>query len=217
MPRSAKASAHVLFTPGHQEAFVNPERDYRVLTEALAAEGHTPAFVQPDWDRHTPRQWIEQLFRTAEDVSSENPLILAGFSFGALVSLAAAERLQTSARTTRHLGVVAASVSPYFESLYPQVSEKARRALRPEVAAELGALALPDVRYPVQLYVGTREFQLMHDQAAQIMDTLPDVQLELVDEAGHDVLHEAYLPVMVAGVSEMASRLTATDSDQAVA
>jgi pimeloyl-ACP methyl ester carboxylesterase len=77
----------VLVFPGFRKS----EADYLDLLEAIRKAGYEAVFVPLDWEQ-TITEWVEQAREVYERYDSQN-VILAGFSFGAMVAfLLAGER-----------------------------------------------------------------------------------------------------------------------------
>lgn len=94
----------VLFVPGFQENLHS--RDYRKVLALFKSQGYAVKFIPINWQRTLPMDWLAELNKTYEKYESTQ-VVLAGFSFGALIALLAATE-----RNPSELWLF--SLSPYF-------------------------------------------------------------------------------------------------------
>ena len=204
----------IIFTPGYREtyhiSYQTPPWDRhwgapyvsvtqgRVL-QALSGAGYKPHYFQPNWRVKDPRLWAEALIDQAAQIvqnRDRNDVVLAGFSFGALTSVLAAERLERDTNPPVTLrGVIAGSLSPYFGR--HQVGRVvASGVYPPEMSCELhdnfSQLTLPHLQTPVQLYAGTEEIDCIRDIYAEALDLWPNAE-GIQPPCAHNIRDDVYL------------------------
>lgn len=180
----------VLFVPGFQED--SDTRNYKATVQAIKKRGYNVRFVPITWKRTVLDDWVKEL----EEVYAEydpNSTILAGFSYGSLISLVAATK-----RAPCELWLF--SLSPYFSDDIPKMAKpwlkhigkrRAERFKRLHFDAQTVA---PSVK--ITLWVGEKEAQkypLVARRTKIAGEAWENTRVILVQGADHDVADKNYI------------------------
>jgi pimeloyl-ACP methyl ester carboxylesterase len=191
--------------------------DYNQLDHTLEGEGFRLVLYQPDWSSTPPSQWADDMAAAASWTAAPGePLILGGFSFGALLAAQAAEKLITAGPDAPHvLGIKAVSLTCLFGKRFdhamkqfPEDKESllACRAdnkpkLHPRAFDTLSSMQLPDIGdCPAHIYVGEHEAPLMKEVAALAAKRWARSKVIEVPGGGHDVTKPSDLAAIAANI-----------------
>ncbi|MET1033499.1 MAG: hypothetical protein ABWX94_03290 [Candidatus Saccharimonadales bacterium] len=188
----------LVFALGKEEVFSS--RDYASVFDVFRRAGFDPEAVELDWgDEQRIRTINDQTaeFRLAahaiEMRDSPEEMYYGGFSLGAMVGLNAA------AAHRKPAGVIACALSPFYreDMVVPRRYHRNLLPERREAFERLSFIALAQhITCPVELFVGSEDFESSIARADDAAERLPDATLTEVPGAGHVIEHPAFLEAM---------------------
>lgn len=180
----------VLFVPGFREDIET--RNYNATIQAIKKRGYSVRFVPIKWERTILDDWVKELEKVYAEYDPSKT-ILAGFSYGSLISLVAATK-----RPPSELWLF--SLSPYFSDDISQMAKSwlkqigKRRAERFKQFYFATQTLPPTVK--ITLWIGEKEAQkhpLVKRRAKIAGTTWKNARVVWVQDAGHDVTDKNYI------------------------
>ncbi|OGL25105.1 hypothetical protein A3A68_02240 [Candidatus Saccharibacteria bacterium RIFCSPLOWO2_01_FULL_48_13] len=182
----------VLFVPGFRENLES--RNYRSILNGFEAKGYKVKFVAINWSRNTVSDWVKE-FDDMYQKYNPKKTILAGFSYGAIISLVSASK-----RSPSELWLF--SLSARFHEDFPRLKKSTLRIMgkskrRLEAFNNLRFYDLSKtVDCKTLIFVGEEEAKddpALLERAKEAHKLIPNNQLILVSGAPHDVSNKKYI------------------------
>jgi len=181
----------VLFLPGFKEGIHS--RDYRKLLQMIKGKGYDVKFIDVDWKHKTLTDWRDEFMKIYEKYDTKNT-ILAGFSFGSMIALTAAE-----IKNPAELWLF--SLSPHFAEDLPKfrktwLREDGKRRVEDFSNYHFANIA-PKIHCPVLLLMGEiemRKYDRISDwRFHDAKNRLANCRAIVVPGAEHDVTDKRYI------------------------
>src|ERR1700741_1980805 len=180
----------VLFVPGFQED--TSSRNYRLVLQTIEAFGDKVEFVPVTWKRRTILNWATEL-RAVYRKHDPEQTILAGFSFGATITLVIASEVPPA-----ELWLF--SLSPYFKETIDMVPKAWLQNIGHRRTATFSELSLEQlcktVACLVKLFIGKQEIEKWPDMKTTF-DTankyFKNCESVVVPDVGHEVDNPKYI------------------------
>lgn len=189
----------ILFAPGFPES--RKDRDYDGLLNKLQEIGYETRFIDIDWRDTTQEEWADQLMKVYNEYEPEN-VILAGFSFGAMVALMVAARKSPYQLWLFSLSPLTSDHQDYWTPEDWMVIGECRREISQK--SSLNDL-LEKVKSPVIAFIGDEEpkrFPNIEKVFEQVVSASPRNSGHKISGVGHTVDHPKYVSEILERVSE---------------
>jgi pimeloyl-ACP methyl ester carboxylesterase len=182
----------VLFVPGYQEAIRS--RDYPSVIEAIEKQGYKVKFIAIKWSRTTIDDWTKELDAIYDEYNPQQT-ILAGFSYGAMISFVSALK-----RNPSELWLF--SLSPYF------AEDLKSKNMKPSWLKNIGHRRVTafnnlnfqnlskEIKCKTLLFVGRLEIDgwlVIDERSTAAHKYLKRSELIVIENVGHDVADRHYI------------------------
>jgi pimeloyl-ACP methyl ester carboxylesterase len=183
----------VLFVPGYYESI--DDRDYNAVIRAIELKGYKVKFVPITWVRTTLKDWLPEFTKIYEKYDAKNT-ILAGFSFGSLITLCAAAMRNPA-------GLWLFSLSPYFVEDIPKDKRDMYGLGHRRISAfkeTVGEGLYNKIGCQTTVFVGEKEDKNVYNRAIRTNKLLTNCELIKVPDSGHDVANPHYIEAIKANI-----------------
>jgi hypothetical protein len=161
---------------------------YETVRKIFARKGYRAVVVRIHWRYKTFSSYLHEFFAQYEN-PDEEPVVLFGFSLGAVLALLLATVLKPE-----HLYLC--SLSPFFRENLRAQKRSTQRSLGEKKWEELQSLSLSElarcVTCPVDLCVGALEIGAMKRQAGAAHRQMNRSTLHIIPGAMHDIRSGKY-------------------------
>jgi pimeloyl-ACP methyl ester carboxylesterase len=187
----------VLFIPGYYENI--DSRDYKAVLKAIESKGYVTKFVPINWVRTTIDDWVNE-FETVYTKYDPKNTILAGFSFGAMIALCAASKINP-------IELWLFSLSPYFYEDLPMQKKSHLAYIGHRRVSAFNKLifskSAKSIKCKTLLFIGEIErakFSDLFNRVKEANKQIKDSNLLTVENAGHDVSNKNYIDSILGNI-----------------
>ena len=185
----------VLFVPGFKESIES--RDYLKILQAIDAKGYKTKFVAIKWLGNTVFDWVNEFEESYRKYEPED-IVLAGFSYGAIVALLTASRRNPSELWLFSLSARFHEDFPNLDKLTLKTMAKSKRRLKAFKSLYFSDLS-SNIKCRTVIFIGEKESEndpALMQRAKEANKRILGSKLIYIPKAPHDISDTNYVAVV---------------------